>query len=276
MPTATKVELIERLVDAGFRRVEAVSFAHPGRVPQMADAEAVVAALGRRAGVRFVGLVLNRKGLDRALDCGIDEINVPVVVTDTFSEKNQGMTTDAAIDMWTSVATAAAQHGLATSVTLSAAFGCPYEGTVAPESVLRLARRAAEGGPNEIILADTIGCAVPTHVSDLVGAVASEVGLPVRCHFHNSRNTGLANAVAAIEAGAVALDASTGGLGGCPFAPGAAGNVPTEDLVYMLQGMGLDTGLDLDQLLAAAAFAQDAVGHPVAGMLMKAGRFPRH
>ena len=275
LATADKLELVARLVNAGLRRLEVVSFAHPARVPQMADAEAVIKGLVPRDGVRFVGLVLNRRGLDRALACGVEEVNIPVVVTDTFSQKNQGMSTEAALEMWASVASEAIANGMRATVTLSAAFGCPYEGVVDPDLVVKVARRAAAAGPSEIILADTIGCAVPTQVTDLINAVVHEVEPAIRCHFHNTRNTGLANAVAAIDAGVSALDASVGGLGGCPFAPGAAGNIATEDLVYMLRAMGVETGVDLDQLLVAASLAQRQVGHDVPGMLLKAGPFPR-
>lgn len=275
LATADKLELIARLVNAGLRRLEVVSFAHPERVPQMADAEAVMAGLVRRADVRYVGLVLNRRGLERALACRVEEVNVPVVVTDTFSQKNQGMTTEAALEMWAAVATEASANGVRATVTLSAAFGCPYEGVVEPDVVVKIAQRAAEAGPSEIILADTIGCAVPTQVTDLVGALVAEIHPAIRCHFHNTRNTGLANAVAAVDAGVSALDASVGGLGGCPFAPGAAGNIATEDLVYLLHGMGIETGVDLDRLLVAASLAQQQVGHDVPGMVLKAGPFPR-
>ena len=215
----------------------------------MADAEAVLAGVGRRPGVRLSGLVLNETGLDRALAAGVDEINVVVLVTETFSRRNQGLGVDEALSMWARVAAGATAAGVGATVTLSAAFGCPYEGWVDPGHVRELARRVAGQGPVEIALADTIGCAVPPEVDALVAGVADDTGLPVRVHLHNSRNTGYANALAAVAAGASTLDASIGGIGGCPFAPGASGNIATEDLVHLLDRMGIPTGVSLEPLL---------------------------
>jgi len=274
LSTASKIELIERSMAAGVRRIEAVSFVRADRVPAMADAEEVLAGVTRRPGVRLAGLVLNERGLDRALAAAVDEINVVVLVTETFSRRNQGMGVDESLSMWAKVAAAASSAGVPASVTLAAAFGCPYEGVVGPGGVRELARRVAEAGPFEIALADTIGCGVPPEVAGLVDGVAQDTGLPVRVHLHNSRNTGFANAVAALSAGATAFDASIGGIGGCPFAPGATGNIATEDLVHLLDRMDIVTGVDLDGLLDTARWLAGALGHALPGQVARAGPFP--
>jgi hydroxymethylglutaryl-CoA lyase len=274
--TDAKVELITRAVRAGIRRVEAVSFVNPKRVPQMADADEVMAALPRDLGPSYIGLVLNRRGFDRAVETGVDEINVVVVVTDTFAQRNQGTDTEGLIATWADIAGVARDAGLVTSVTLSASFGCPYEGEVPVERLVDVASRVAEHGPDEIALADSIGVAVPTDVSERLAAVRAVVGseIGLRCHFHNTRNTGLANAAAAVEAGVRVLDSSLGGIGGCPFAPNATGNIPTEDLVYLLERMGYDTGVDLEALIEVVPWLEDALAHPTPGLLAKAGVFP--
>jgi hydroxymethylglutaryl-CoA lyase len=274
LSTASKIELIERSMATGVRRIEAVSFVRGDRVPAMADAEEVLAGVTRRRGVRLAGLVLNERGLERALTARVDEVNVVVLVTETFSQRNQGMGIDEALSMWEKVAAGALAAGVPASVTLSAAFGCPYEGAVDPKGVRDLALRVAEAGPFEIALADTIGCAVPPEISGLVGSVAGDTGLPVRVHLHNSRNTGFANAVAAVEAGAASLDASIGGIGGCPFAPGATGNIATEDLVHLLDRMDIATGVDLAALLDTSRWLGEALGHPLPGQVARAGPFP--
>jgi len=274
LSTEAKVKLIEGALDAGVTRVEAVSFARPDRVPAMADAEDVMAGVARRAGCRLSGLVLNERGLERAVSAGVDEVTVVVLVTETFSRRNQGMGVDEALTMWARVASEAAKAGIGASVTLSAAFGCPYEGVVEPGRVRELARRVAGAGPFEIGLADTIGCAVPPEVDALVRHVGTDTGLPVSVHLHNSRNTGYANAVAALGAGVAALDASIGGIGGCPFAPGASGNIATEDLVHLLDRMGIATGVSLVGLLEASRRLADALGHPLPGQVARSGPFP--
>ena len=276
MSTDTKIEFINRLIGAGIRRLEVTSFVNPKKVPQMADAEQVLAALSRRPDTWYVGLVLNRKGFDRALAAGCNEIGMAVVASDTFNRRNQGVGTDESIAAWLEIAALAHANGIRAQVTVSAAFGCPFEGEVSVERVLEIAQRVAEGRPHEIAFADTIGVGVPAQVTELFGR-AREIlpGMRLRGHFHNTRNTGLANAYAAFSAGAVALDASTGGIGGCPFAPAATGNIPTEDLVYMLHRCGVQTGLDLDQLIDTGKWLQEALGRPVPGMLVKAGTFPR-
>ena len=274
--TERKIELVRRAVDAGFKRIETASFVNPKRVPQMADGEAVMAGVPRDRGVRYVGLALNRRGFDRALAAGCDEVNFVAVATETFSRRNQGASVAQNVAVWSEVAAEAQAAGVPATLSISAAFGCPYEGEVPHERVVELARRGAEAGPSELILADTIGCAVPTEVTALVAAVRSALPqLGLRCHFHNTRNTGLANAAAAVAAGVDGLDASIGGIGGCPFAPGATGNVPTEDLVYMLHRMGHDTGLDLRALIEVGRWLEAPLGRAVPAALGRAGVFPR-
>ncbi|HJS21051.1 MAG TPA: hydroxymethylglutaryl-CoA lyase [Steroidobacteraceae bacterium] len=276
LPTATKVELIDRLVRAGIRRVEVASFVSPTRVPQMADAEQVMAALAPRPDVTYIGLVLNRKGFERALAAGCREITMAVFASDTFNRRNQGASSAESIETWLEVAKAARAAGVRAQVTISAAFGCPFEGEIPVTRVVEIAQRLAEGEPCEIALADTIGVGVPTQVTDLVDRVNVAVpGVPLRGHFHNTRNTGLANAYAAVQAGLRALDSSVGGIGGCPFAPAATGNIPTEDLVYMLQRSGFQTTISLEALLEAGRWLQEQLGRTVPGMLLKAGTFPR-
>lgn len=276
LTTEAKAEFIRRAVAAGVRRLEVASFVNPKKVPQMADADELVKSLPRRSDVTYIGLVLNRRGFERALAAGCNEVGMVVVASDTFSQRNQGMTTERSVAAWIEIAAAARAAGVRAQVTLSSAFGCPFEGEIAPERVVELARRLGAAGPHELALADTIGAAVPSQVAQLIGRVRTAVPhLPLRCHFHNTRNTGIANAYAAVEAGVAVLDASMGGIGGCPFAPAATGNIPTEDLVYMLHRMGLTTGLDLDELIATSLWIQDQLGRPVPGLLVKAGDFPR-
>ncbi|MBS0395778.1 MAG: hydroxymethylglutaryl-CoA lyase [Proteobacteria bacterium] len=276
MPTAAKVEFIGRAMAAGLRRIEVASFVNPKRVPQMADAEAVLAQLPRRADVQYVGLVLNRKGFDRALAAGCTEVGMAVVTSDTFNRRNQGVSTDESIAAWLDIARAARAAGLRAQVTVSTAFGCPFEGEIPVARVVEVARRVAEAEPFEIALADTIGVGVPSQVTEIVARVREALpGVALRCHFHNTRNTGLANAYAAVEAGVTVLDASIGGIGGCPFAPAATGNIPTEDLVYMLARMGIRTGVDLEALIATGRWLEGELGRAVPGALVKAGSFPK-
>lgn len=274
-PTQAKIEFIERVIAAGTRRVEVASFVNPKRVPQMADAEDVLKALPRREGVHYIGLVLNRRGFDRAAAAGCNEIGMAVVASDTFNQRNQGVTTADSVRDWLQIAAAAHAAGIRPQVTVSAAFGCPFEGEIPAERVVEVARQVAEGNPCEIAIADTIGVGVPSQVTDLVERIRDALpGMPLRCHFHNTRNTGLANAYAAVQAGVPVLDASVGGIGGCPFAPAATGNIPTEDLLYMLQRMGVSTRVDLEATIATGRWLQDRLGRPVPGMLVKAGGFP--
>jgi hydroxymethylglutaryl-CoA lyase len=273
VPTATKVELIRRLTAAGLRRIEVASFVNPKRVPQMADAEAVLASMDSRA--QLIGLVLNRKGFDRAQAAGCAEVGMAVAATESFSQRNQGCSVDEGIAAWLDIAHAARAAGIRAQVTLSTAFGCPFEGEVEVRRVVEIAHRLAAGSPEEIAVADTIGVAVPTQVTQVVAALGRELpAIRLRAHFHNTRNTGLANAYAAVEAGVRVLDASCGGIGGCPFAPAATGNIPTEDLCYMLHRMGYTTGVNLAALLDTSRWLQGALGHAVPGMLVKAGLFP--
>ena len=271
----TKVALISKLSDAGFKRIEAVSFVNPKRVPQMADAEEVFAALPVDDDVTYIGLVLNRRGLDRALAVGCKEINYALVASDTFSQKNQGTTVEQAVSVYKDIAAEAKKSGVRCSLTISTAFGCPFQGEVPPEQVIRLVERVAADDTYEIALADTIGCAVPSQVADLFSAVMEIApDANFRAHFHNTRNTGLANCYAAVEAGVGSIDASVGGIGGCPFAPRATGNVPSEDLVYMLSRMGIETGIQNDKLIETGEWIGEQLGHAVPAMLGKAGVFP--
>ena len=280
LSTDQKVGLITRCVDAGVRRIEVASFVNPRRVPQMADAEAVLEALPSRDGssgvkASWIGLVLNARGFERARQTQVDEINLVVMVTDTFSEKNQGMTTEAAIATVQEVVPLARAAGVKTSVTMSASFGCPYEGEVPIGRVADIAGRLAETGVGEIAVADTIGVAVPRDVSRRIAAVVDTVGtVPLRVHVHNTRNTGYASALAAYEAGVRVLDSSLGGIGGCPFAPRATGNIATEDLVFALERSGVKTGLDLDELIRASDWLGQQLGRPTPGLVAKAGPFP--
>jgi hydroxymethylglutaryl-CoA lyase len=280
LSTVDKIELVRRCADAGLSRIEAASFVNPLRVPQMADAEAVLAGADleladRRAQVALIGLVLNARGFERARLTSVDEINLVVMSTDTFSLRNQGMTTEQAVRTVEEVAPLALASGIAPSVTISATFGCPFEGEVDVGRVVELAARLARTGVVELALADTIGVAVPTDVIERVAAVREVVGdLSLRAHFHNTRNTGYANALAAYESGVSVLDASLGGIGGCPFAPRATGNIATEDLVYALERSGVDTGCDLDALIAASEWLGARLGRPTPGLVSKAGGFP--
>ena len=276
MPTAAKIEFIERLIDAGLRRLEVTSFVNPKKVPQMADAEQVLAGLNKRADVRYVGLVLNHKGFERAVAAGCNEIGMAVVASDTFNRRNQGVGTEESIAAWLEIAKAAHAAGVRPQVTVSAAFGCPFEGEISVDRVIDVAKRVAEANPYEVAFADTIGVGVPSQVTEILTRAREALsGVRLRAHFHNTRNTGLANAYAAVVAGVSALDSSAGGIGGCPFAPAATGNIPTEDLVYMLERMGVSTGIDLDKLLATGEWLQQTLGRNVPGMLLKAGGFPK-
>ncbi|MFC3690211.1 hydroxymethylglutaryl-CoA lyase [Aquipuribacter hungaricus] len=280
LDVATRVELVRRLVAAGVRRLETVSFVHPSRVPQMAGAEEVMAAVPRTAPdgshVDHIGLVLNERGLDRALAAGVDEVNLVVITTDTFSHRNNGAGVDDVLAATVRMLARAREAGVPASVTVSASFGCPFEGEVTTEQVMRVVRTVLPAEPVELALADTIGVGVPADVRRLVRAVRAESGVPLRAHFHNTRNTGYANALTAVEEGVTALDASVGGFGGCPFAPDATGNIATEDLVYALERSGVRTGLDVTALADPARFVTAALGAPATpGLLDRAGDWPR-
>ncbi|MFI0350829.1 hydroxymethylglutaryl-CoA lyase [Actinomadura sp. 9N407] len=269
-----RIAFITRSVDAGLRRIEAVSFVHPKRVPQMAGAEEVMAGVPRREGVSYSGLVLNRRGLDRALAAGVDEVNVVVVASDTFCTRNQGCTTAEALDAWDGIAAAAADAGVPAGMTIAAAFGCPFEGETPPERVAEIARRAHAAGAFEIALADTIGVGVPAQVRDLTRRTREAApDTPLRFHFHNTRNTGYANALAAVDEGVTILDASTGGFGGCPFAPAATGNIATEDLLYALHRSGVTTGVDMETVAGTGIWLGELLGKPAPALLGRAGPF---
>ncbi len=276
LDTATKVELISRLARAGVRRLEATSFVHPDRVPAMADAEAVMAALPRSGDVSYIGLVLNDRGLSRAIDAGCDEVNYAVVVTDAFSQRNQGTSVPEGIETWKRIARGARSAGITPSLVVSVAFGCPFEGEVDVGKVVDVVGACLEEPPARLSLADTIGVATPADVAERFAAIAGLVDDDIRLgtHFHNTRGTGIANAYAALEAGVRSFDSSLGGIGGCPFAPDATGNISTEDLVYMLHRMGVDTGLDLDLLAETAGWLATQLGDSVVSLYPRAGPFP--
>ncbi len=273
--TAQKLSFIAHALDAGVRRIEATSFVNPKLVPQMADAEAVAAGLQRRPGVIYIGLALNKRGALRAMQAGLEEVGAVCAASDSFAQRNQGQSAEESLQMCCEVVKLARQEGRRAQITISTAFGCPFEGEVDPGRVVEMARVAAAANPLEIAIADTIGVASPRDVAKLVRRVREAIKpLPVRVHFHNTRNTGLANVWAAVAAGALTVDASLGGLGGCPFAPRATGNVPTEDVAYMLERSGYRTGLDLDGLIAAAQWLAAQMGRELPGMLGRAGNFP--
>jgi len=273
LPTASKVELIERLVAAGSRRIEVASFVHPDRVPQMADAEAVVDQIGPSpSDVSYIGLVLNQRGLDRALATSVDEINFVVGTTVGFNEANAGASPDATM---TEIEAMLGQvDDRRTTVTISVAFGCPYDGIVPIDAVVDLATRAATAGADEIALGDTIGVAVPSQVTAVIDAVRAAVDIPLRGHFHDTRNTAVANGVAAYAAGVTVLDASVGGAGGCPFAPNATGNVATEDLIYVFERMGIETGLDQGQIIETTRWLESQLGKELPSAISRAGWWP--
>jgi hydroxymethylglutaryl-CoA lyase len=275
LSTPEKVELIARAQKTGVRRVEVTSFVRPDRVPQLADAAEVVAGL---AGIDIVAsaLALNMRGYDRAVGAGIGEINTVVLATDTFSHRNQGMSTADAIDMAGAMCERARSAGVRLTITIGASFGCPFEGEVSDERFAEVLGRVADLGADEIALADTIGVAVPSDIERRFALVREYAPrTPTRVHLHDTRNTGIANAVAAVRSGVKALDASLGGIGGCPFAPNATGNIATEDLVYLLDRMGIASGVALDSAIEHARWVTDRLGIPPAGRLVKAGGFPR-
>jgi isopropylmalate/homocitrate/citramalate synthase len=267
-----RAELCDRLAAAGIPRVEAASFVNPRRVPQMAGAEEVMAAIDRRPGTSYAGLVLNEKGYERAVEAGVDEVRYAFPVTETFARRNQNTTVADATQLAGRLVERARLDGVRVSITLSAAFGDPFEGRVEPGHVLDIAGKVAVANPDEIVLADTIGVGVPNQVRELVEG-ALTFGTTVGCHFHDTRNTGIANAAAAVESGATVLDASVGGTGGCPFAPRATGNIATEDLVYLLHGMGHETGVDLEALIEVAEWLAQQLGKELPGQVYKAGTF---
>ena len=271
-----RAELCDRLAAAGVKRMEAASFVNPKVVPQMAGAEEVMAALHRKPGTVYAGLVLNEKGYERAISAGVDAVHYAFAAADEFGRRNQNATTDEGLKTALGLVARARSDRVPVTVTVSVAFGSPFDGPVPPQRVLQIVERLMAVPPDEICLADTIGVGVPAQVHELVGG-ARELGATVGAHFHNTRNTGYANALAALEEGAASLDASVGGAGGCPFAPNATGNIATEDLVYLLRGQGVEVGIDLDALIATSHWLGGQLGKDLPGMLARAGDYPvRH
>jgi hydroxymethylglutaryl-CoA lyase len=263
---AVRAELVNRLAAAGLSRIEAVSFVRAERVPQMAGAEEVVAEIERHEGVEYAGLVLNLKGYERLAAAGLDRVNCTLAATETFNQRNGNMSLGEAQEQVRAIVEASDRP---TTAIVSVAFGCPFEGRVDPARVAELCERLEA---DEVVLADTIGVATPGQVRDLVGRVSN--GRPVGLHLHNTRNTGYANAYAALEAGATLFDASVGGLGGCPYAPRATGNIATEDLVYLLDGEEVETGVDLDELVSVSEWLEGVLGRRLEGQVYRAGPFP--
>jgi hydroxymethylglutaryl-CoA lyase len=276
MPTEVKLEFIDRLIAAGVKRMEAASFVHPKLVPAMADSDTIMTKVPRDKGVRYIGLALNERGMRRALDAKCDEVNFVMVASEGFGKRNQNATPEETADLFDKIAVLAHDDDVPVSVTISVAFGDPFDGKVPVDRVAMLAGRAAAAGAIEIALGDTIGVANPWDVRERIDAVRNAApDARLRLHFHNTRNTAMANIYAAVEAGVDVIDASVGGIGGCPFAPKATGNVATEDVVYMLERGGYDTGLDLSRLIETAKWLEaEGLKHPVDSALAKAGGFP--
>ncbi len=275
LDTGVKLEFIYRLIEAGVTRMEAASFVNPKLVPAMADSDQIMARVDRKR-CSFIGLALNERGMRRAIDAGCDEINFVMVASEGFGKANQNATPEETADLLDRIAVLAHDAQIPLSATISVAFGDPFDGAVDPARVARLAARAQAAGAVEIALGDTIGVATPWDVRRTAAAVREAAPKPrLRLHFHNTRNTAIANVYAAVEAGVDVIDASCGGIGGCPFAPKATGNVATEDVVYLLEKGGYSTGIDLDAMIATARWLEEtALKHPIASALAKAGGFP--
>ncbi|MEM7469290.1 MAG: hydroxymethylglutaryl-CoA lyase [Pseudomonadota bacterium] len=275
LDTDTKVEFIERLIDAGLRRIEVASFVNPKRVPQMADVDEVVARLPERDDVAYIGLVLNQRGFERAVASGLTQINCTTVASETFCQRNQGASIAEMTQLIRDMVADSQKQNVFCGVTIGASFGCPFEGEIDPQFVADMAAELAGMGVDEIAFADTIGVAVPSDITRLINLAKAQVGdTPLRIHLHNTRNTGVANAYAAIEAGVRIIDASCGGVGGCPFAPGATGNVGTEDILYMLNRMGFETGISIDKVIETAKWLEGPLGSTMPAMVSRAGLFP--
>ena len=277
LPTEIKKEFITRTINAGIKNIEVTSFVHPKKVPQMADAEKLVESLPDRDDVTYIGLIMNQRGFERARDCGIDEVGMVIVSTDTYNMKNQNVITQQSIDNWLDIASSAKSAVIRTSVVIACSFGCPYEGEVDPEHIASIAEQILKGEPDVLGLADSVGVAVPNQIKttfSLIKELAPTI--PLRTHLHNTRNTGLANAAAAVEVGVSIIDASTGGIGGCPFAPKATGNIPTDDLLYMLDRSGIETGVNLKEIVKTTNWLENQLGRSVPAMVPKAGIFPEN
>jgi (R)-citramalyl-CoA lyase len=268
-----RAELVNRLAQSGLPVVEAASFVNPRRVPQMAGAEDVVAAIERGEGVTYAGLALNEQGYDRLLASGLDEVRFAFGATESFNRRNQNASIAESLAAARRIVERAKADGIRSAVTISVAFGCPFEGRVDEGVVLELAGEVASAEPDALLLADTIGVGVPSQAKRLVSSTG-ELGVPIGGHFHNTRSTGYTNALAALEAGATILDASVGGLGGCPFAPNATGNIATEDLLYLLEGEGVETGIDLATLIEVSKWLETVLGRRLEGQVYRAGPFP--
>ena len=277
LSTEVKKEFITRSVNAGIKNIEVTSFVHPKKVPQMADAEELVASLPEYDDVSYIGLIMNQRGFQRAKDCGIKEVGMVIVSTDTYNMKNQGVVTQQSIDNWLEISAEAKSSGIRTNVLIACSFGCPYEGEVDPNHIAVIAEKVLEGNPDIIGLADRVGVAVPNQIKKTFSLIKDLApNLPLRTHLHNTRNTGLANAAAAIDAGVTIIDSSTGGIGGCPFAPKATGNIPTDDLLYMLNRSGVETGVDLNLVVENSEWLETKLGRAVPAMVPKAGIFPEN
>jgi isopropylmalate/homocitrate/citramalate synthase len=272
LPPEVRAELVNKLAAAGIPRVEAVSFVNPARVPAMAGGEEVVAGIVRRPDVEYAGLVLNERGYDRLRQTDLDRVHYTFAATDSFGRRNANATVDEALATAARILERAKKDGVPSTVSISVAFGCPFEGPVPPEQLLGYAEEAVTLGADEIVFADTIGVAVPSQVRTVV-VEAVKFARPVGIHLHNTRSTGFANAWAALEWGATLFDASVGGIGGCPFAPRATGNIATEDLVYLLHGEGVETGVDLDALIGVAEWLEGVLGRGLPGQVYRAGTF---
>jgi isopropylmalate/homocitrate/citramalate synthase len=272
LPPDARADLVDRLAAAGVPRIEAVSFVSPKHVPQMAGAEDVVAAINRRDTVVYAGLALNERGYDRLRASALDEVHFAFAASEEFNRRNAGASVEEGVAAAERIVERAKSDGIRTTVTIGTAFGCPFEGAVDPGHVAELAGRVAAAGADELVLADTVGVGVPRQVRDLVGRIAI-FGLPLGIHLHNTRNNGFANAFAALEAGVALFDASVGGIGGCPFAPRATGNIATEDLVYLFHGEGVETGIDLEALIDVTKWLESQLGRELEGQVYKAGTF---
>ena len=269
-----KLELINRCIETGVSRIEVTSFVNPNKVPQMAEADEICAALPNNPNCKYIGLALNRRGFERACNAQLDEVNFVAVASDTFCQKNQGTDTDTNLALFNALSSEVTEP-IAVGVTIATAFGCPFEGEISIERLMHVVDGCMAANPFEIALADTIGVATPKDIKERIEAVRQKYpDIPIRLHLHNTRNTGFANAWAGVEAGVASLDASFGGVGGCPFAPKATGNIATEDLVYMLERAGISTGVNIDKAIDTANFLEAELGKQVPGMLMKAGVFP--
>lgn len=273
--TDEKLELIGHALAAGAKRIEVASFAHPKYVPQMADAEAVIAGLPKRDDVTYIGLVMNERGVERALATDIAELGLVACASDEFARRNQNQTRQPSADMACAMLEKATASGRAANVTIATSFGCPFEGEINPDTVIAMVAQFASAGFTEIALADTIGVGNPWQVGALFDrAIAAAPHVQFRAHFHNTRNTGLANVAAALNAGVRTIDASIGGIGGCPFAPNATGNVPSEDVIYMLERGGFNTAYDLDAVIKTAQWLSGVMEKDLPGMVSRAGGFP--